>query len=148
MTGNEDQQDTPMKRSPMTVLLLCSGATIFWILAVSGMLSGCTDHSAERPIGHDSPAFRCTVCHSLEKNGPFRVAPNLWGIVGAPKARDRSWYSYSHALIEKGGTWTPQELDAFLSNPDKFAPGTAMNIAVTDPEERKRIIEFLETLKD
>ncbi|MGD8928910.1 MAG: hypothetical protein PVI22_08060 [Lysobacterales bacterium] len=76
------------------------------------------------------------------------MAPNLWGIVGAPKARDRSWYSYSHALIEKGGTWTPQELDAFLSNPDKYAPGTTMNIRVGDPEERKRIIEFLETLKD
>ena len=98
--------------------------------------------------GADSPAARCVVCHSLEKDGPFRVAPNLWGIVGAPKARDRAWYSYSHGLIERGGTWTRDELDRFLANPSAFAPGSRMNIRVTDAAERERLIDFLAQLED
>ena len=98
--------------------------------------------------GKDSPAARCVVCHSLEKDGPFRVAPNLWGIIGAPKARDRDWYSYSPGLVALGGTWSREELDRFLANPAAFAPGSRMNIRVTDAAERQRIIDFLAQQQD
>ena len=116
--------------------------SLFWASAAGA------DTFTPRPWGYDTVAGRCTVCHSLEKNGPFRVAPNLWGIVGAEKARYRSWYNYSPALIEKGGTWTPEELDAFLANASAFIPGTTKSISVPDPKERHEIIEFLKTLKD
>jgi len=106
------------------------------------------DRFPERPWGADSPASRCVVCHSLEKGGPFRVGPNLWGIVGAPKARDADWFNYSKALMEKGGTWTREEIDAYLAAPSQYAPGTTKTIHVTDPEERERIIDFLATLHD
>jgi len=101
-----------------------------------------------QPWGADSPAGRCVVCHSLEKNGPFRVAPNLWNIVGAEKARDRSWYAYSPALIRKGGTWTEEDLDSFLKDAPAFAPGSTKSIRVKDSEERRAIVDFLQTLKD
>ena len=103
---------------------------------------------AEKPWGLDSPAGRCVVCHSLEKGGPFRVAPNLWNIVGAEKARDRSWYSYSPALIRNGGTWTEDELNRYLEDAAAFAPGSTKSIRVTDATERQAIIDFLATLKD
>jgi cytochrome c len=106
------------------------------------------DRYTAQPWGADTVAGRCVVCHSLEKGGAFRVAPNLWNIVGAEKARDRSWYNYSPALIEKGGTWTPQDLDLFLTDASAFAPGSTKSIRVPDPAERQKIIEFLETLKD
>jgi len=99
------------------------------------------------PWGLDSPAGRCVVCHSLERSGAFRVAPNLWGIVGDEKARDREWYAYSPALIRIGGTWTEEELDRFLADASAFAPGTTKSIRVTDPEERQAIIEFLKRLQ-
>ena len=101
---------------------------------------------AEKPWGLDSPAGRCVVCHSLEKNGKFRVAPNLWGIVGAEKARARKNYSYSKSLLNKGGVWTAEELDQFLANANAYLPGTTKSIKVSDAEERKQIIEFLKTL--
>jgi cytochrome c len=120
----------------LLVLLLCpSGLT---------MAASFTDP----PWGYDSPAERCVVCHSLEKGGPFRVAPNLWNIMGAEKARDRSWYAYSPALIEKGGTWTADELDLYIQDASSFAPGSTKSIRVRDPKERQQIIEFLATLKD
>ena len=115
-------------------------------LATSSASAG--DGYAVQPWGADSPASRCVVCHSLEKGGPFRVAPNLWNIVGAEKARDRSWYAYSPALIRKGGTWTEEELDSYIEDAAAFAPGSTKSIRVKDAEERQAIIEFLATLRD
>ena len=102
----------------------------------------------EQPWGYDTPAGRCVVCHSLEKGGPFRVAPNLWNIVGAEKARDRDWYAYSPVLIEMGGTWTEQDLDRFLEDASAFAPGSTKSIRVSDPQERQEIMAFLKSLRD
>ena len=103
---------------------------------------------AEKPWGLESPAGRCVVCHSLEKNGKFRVAPNLWGIVGADKARARKNYSYSKALLNKGGVWSAEDIDQFIADANKFLPGSTKSIKVNDAEERQRIVEFLKTLKD
>jgi cytochrome c len=98
------------------------------------------------PWGFGTPAERCVVCHSLEQGGPFRVAPNLWGIFNAEKARDRSWYAYSPALLKKGGLWTEQDLDAYLADADAYLPGTSKTISVPSPAERQEIIGFLATL--
>lgn len=99
-----------------------------------------------QPWGRGTAADSCVVCHSLERGGPFRVAPNLFGIVGAEKARDRDWYGYSPALRQKGGTWTEADLDQYLADASKFAPGTTKTIRINDAEERKQIIAFLKTL--
>lgn len=106
------------------------------------------DSFNQQPWGLDSAAGRCVVCHSLEKGGDFRVAPNLWNIVGADKARDRAWYNYSPALIEMGGTWTEEDLDLYLADASAFAPGSTKSIRVSDAEEREEIIEFLIQLED
>ncbi len=96
-----------------------------------------------RPVGADGPLRRCVVCHSIEKGGPLRVAPPLYGIVGAPKARAH-WYAYSAALRKAGGVWTEDDLDKFLTSPSKFLPGTAKTlIGVSDPRERADIIAAL-----
>jgi cytochrome c2 len=117
-------------------------------LALATGIAFAGDRYTEQPWGSDSAASRCVVCHSLEKGGPFRVAPNLWNILGAEKARDRSWYSYSPALIRKGGTWTEDELNRYLEDAAAFAPGSTKSIRVTDAAEREAIIDFLATLKD
>ena len=96
-----------------------------------------------RPVGADGALKRCVVCHSLEQGGTLRVAPPLYGIVGARKAR-ASWYAYSAALRKAGGDWTEADLDKFLTAPSKFAPGTTMNVdGVADPKERADIVAAL-----
>lgn len=103
---------------------------------------------ADKPAGLDGPASQCVVCHSIEKNGPMRVAPNLWGIVGAPKARVKG-YGYSRALLEASGVWTEQELNEYLTAPGKFLPGTTKTLTgLPNPQERAQLIAFLATLKD
>jgi cytochrome c2 len=99
------------------------------------------------PTGRAGPANDCVVCHSIEKNGPMRSAPSLWGIVGAPKARSE-WFSYSMALRKKGGVWSEQDLDAFLAKPSGFIPGTLKVLPpIEDPARRQQLISFLKTLK-
>lgn len=103
---------------------------------------------AVKPVGLDGPAGQCVVCHSVEKGGPMRVAPNLWSIVGAPKAREKG-YGYSTALASAGGVWTQQDLNDYLAAPDKFLPGTKKTIiGLPKPKERAELITFLATLKD
>lgn len=103
---------------------------------------------AAKPVGLDGPAGQCVVCHSVEKGGPMRVAPNLWSIVGAPKAREKG-YGYSTALASAGGVWTQQDLNDYLAAPDKFLPGTKKTIiGLPKPKERAELITFLATLKD
>ena len=101
-----------------------------------------------RPVGADGPLKRCVVCHSIEPDGAPRVAPPLHGIVGAPKAR-AAWYGYSVALKKAGGTWTETDLDAFLTSPSKFLPGTSKTlVGVSSPNERARIIAALKANSD
>lgn len=100
------------------------------------------------PVGWNSPARQCVVCHNLKKDGLPRIGPNLWGIVGAPKGRAKG-YGYSQALVKAGGVWTKQELDQYLTKPGQFLPGTSKTITgLPDAKERTAIIEFLAMLRD
>lgn len=103
---------------------------------------------AAKPWGWDSPAGKCVVCHSLERGGATRVAPTLWGIVGAPKAR-AAGYGYSLSLAKAGGEWTARDLDEYLAAPGRFLPGTSKTITgLPEAKERAKLIAFLATLKD
>jgi cytochrome c len=121
-----------------TISALCFGA----------VPTASSDTFTERPWGYDSAAGSCVVCHSLEEGGPFRVAPNLWDIVGAEKGRDRDWFNYSPGLLKVGGTWTREELDRFLEDAAAFAPGSTKSIRVRDAEQRAEIIDYLAGLGD
>lgn len=100
-----------------------------------------------KPWGLDTPAHDCVVCHGLRAGDPFRVAPNLQGIVGADIARDADWYAYSRSLRTMEGAWTDENLDKFLEDASAFAPGSKKSIRVRDASKRKKIIEFLKTLQ-
>ena len=93
-------------------------------------------------------AKQCQACHTFEKGGPNRVGPNLWGIVGRPRASEAG-FNYSAAMKAKGGTWTFGELYAFLANPRGYIPGTAMTFAgLTRGQQRADVIDYLHTLAD
>lgn len=93
-------------------------------------------------------AKKCASCHSFEKGGPNKVGPHLWGVVDRQRAHEPG-FEYSAALKEKGGTWTYDELDHFLTNPKGYVPGTKMAFAgITSPTERADVITYLRSLAD
>lgn len=90
---------------------------------------------------------RCAGCHSRYWGQPSGVGPNLFGLVGRPIGGAEG-FTYSSALAGRTGRWTDESLDAFLADPQGFAPGTSMAAEpVTDPEERASLIEYLKTLR-
>ena len=90
----------------------------------------------------------CEACHTLDKGGPNRVGPNLWGVVGRKRATEPG-YDYSSAMKAKGGTWTFDELNKFLAGPQKYIPGTKMTFAgVSNDKQRADLIAYLRTQSD
>jgi cytochrome c len=90
----------------------------------------------------------CQTCHTFEKDGPNRVGPNLYSIVGDKKGEGRG-FNFSAALKAKGGTWTFEDLNQFLANPKGFVPGTAMGFAgIQKDSQRADVIDYLDSLSE
>lgn len=90
---------------------------------------------------------RCVACHTIEKDGPNGIGPNLHDVVGRAVAT-HAGFNYSAALKAKGGNWDDAKLDQFLEAPMKYAPGTRMAFAgVIDAADRKALILYLESQK-
>ena len=93
-------------------------------------------------------AKKCAACHTFGKGEPNRVGPNLYGVVGRPKGTEGG-FDYSAALKSKGGNWTVEDLDKFLTNPKSFAPGTKMSFAgVPRGSERADLIAYMNSKSD
>jgi len=93
-------------------------------------------------MGED--AFQmCTGCHVVEAGAPSTSGPNLHGVVGRVVGSVEG-YPYSEALAASQTTWDESSLDAYLSDPGGFMPGTDMLAgAVPDDQQRAAIIAYL-----
>jgi cytochrome c2 len=88
---------------------------------------------------------QCGSCHTLDaRSGP--LAPSLKGVAGR-KIASLGDFAYSDALKGKGGDWTDTNLDAFIGDPQTFAPGTEMLAGAPDPAARKAIIDYLKSVQ-
>jgi cytochrome c len=88
----------------------------------------------------------CAACHSLNEGGKAIVGPNLYGVVGGPHAH-MAGFNYSDALKARQGPWTYDELYAWLTKPNDYAPGTRMAFpGIKDDKLRLDVIAFLRTL--
>ena len=86
----------------------------------------------------------CRACHQIGTNAKNAVGPVLNGVVGR-KAGTYPGYKYSQANEKSGITWTPEELDKYLANPQKVVPGTKMIFpGIKDEDKREDIIAYLE----
>jgi cytochrome c len=96
-------------------------------------------------------AKKCLACHTLMKDQPAKVGPNLFGVLGGPSAHMEG-FKYSDAMLAEhsmGLTWTYANLDQFLTAPKTFIPGTAMGFAgLPSPKDRADVIAYIRTLSD
>ncbi len=105
--------------------------------------------AAADPAAGAKAIKRCAGCHTLNKGGKHRLGPNLWDLVGRPIA-SAAGYKYSKALKGKSGeTWDYDNLDAYLTKPKAWAPGTKMSFAgIKKPGQRADLIAHLRSLSD
>ena len=83
------------------------------------------------------------MCHVTGGGGQ---GPSLAGVVGR-RAASLPGFSYTPALKASGRTWTPPDLDRFLTNPGAMVPGTAMVVRINDAAQRAALIRYLATQK-
>jgi cytochrome c len=96
----------------------------------------------------EASAKKCAACHTFAKGEPNRVGPNLYGIVGRARA-SAPGFNYSAAMKAKGGEWSIDDLNTFLSNPKGFIPGTSMGfVGLPRGTERADVIAYLNTKSD
>jgi cytochrome c len=112
-------------------------------LALAGFGALAQGVAGDPARGKDVFEDRCGDCHVLEGVGQ---GPSLIGVVGR-KAGSVPGYAYSDAIKASGLVWTPAELDRFLQGPKKLAPGTAMEVIVPDPGQRRDLIAYLASLR-
>lgn len=89
---------------------------------------------------------KCKACHKLE-DGANGTGPHLFAVVQRPIG-GVDGYAYSGTLADHGGNWGTAELDAFLANPKKYAPGTKMSFAgLKKATDRANLIAYLQTIQ-
>ena len=122
-----------------------------WIAAAFGLAALATT-AAAAPAGNVAAGKelfneQCSLCHSITPSpGGGGGGPDLNGLVGRKPASVEG-FTYTKALKAKTDPWTPDTLNAFLTDPQAYAPGSAMPVNLPDAKDRADAIAYLSTLK-
>lgn len=89
---------------------------------------------------------KCAACHTVNQGGANGIGPNLYATVGEEIGKGKGGFAFSDALKSKGGSWTFENLDHWLTSPREFAPGTKMTFAgLGNPKDRANLIAWMNT---
>lgn len=135
----------PFKLIPLTILSFVALSAS--ALADSNEEAEETTYEIAGDAGNGERIFRrCQACHQVGEDAQNGVGPNMNGIVGRAAGAFED-FTYSSALQEKadeGLVWTPEELDAFLTKPRDYLPGTKMSFAgLRRDTDREDVIAYL-----
>jgi cytochrome c len=111
------------------------------------MAGACGAPAGADPARGERVFQRCFACHSVVAGEDKLPGPNLRGVVGR-RAGTQPGFRFSPALIEAGArglVWTRPSLDAYLTDPERFLPGTEMAVpGLREAVDRKNVIDYLE----
>jgi len=123
-----------MRGETVTVMVLLWSAAA-WAQAPAG-----------DPAAGEKTFNQCKVCHTNEA-GKNKVGPSLFGVVGRPSGTAPG-FAYSPAMKGAGVTWTPENIDKYLSDPKAMVPGNKMAFpGLKNEQDRRNVIAYLSTLK-
>ncbi len=90
---------------------------------------------------------QCRACHDFDAGRSREGKISLWQVVGRGRG-SLAGAAYSPAMLAAGGSWSAENLDAFLAGPQGALPGTTMAFdSIQDAGLRKEIVDFLTNLR-
>ena len=93
---------------------------------------------ADRQEGRPTPRSASPAIRSRRAAGA-KVGPPLYGVVGRARASIPG-FAYSDGMKAKGGNWTYEDINKFITKPSAFVPGTKMTYpGESDPQKRADI---------
>ncbi|GGE19871.1 cytochrome c [Gemmobacter megaterium] len=104
-----------------------------------------TLYAAADPALGERAFAKCRACHKLD--GSNGTGPHLDGVVDRAKA-SVAGFTFSDAMASHSDeSWTPENLDKFLTNPRSYIPGNKMSFAgLPRADERANLIKYLSTV--
>jgi cytochrome c len=89
---------------------------------------------------------QCAICHTVERDGPNRFGPNLFGILHR-KAGTVKDFDYSRAFKTTASwDWSEDLVAGWIAAPGLMVPGTAMGVFQgVAQSDRDDIVAYLAT---
>jgi cytochrome c len=99
---------------------------------------------SEMPNGQRQFVRKCSICHTLDRDGARRAGPTLYGLFGRP-AGTVPGYRYSDALTGSPVVWEAETINQlFEKGPDHFTPGSKMPMQqIAGLADRQDLIAYL-----
>lgn len=99
--------------------------------------------AAADPAKGEAVFAKCAACHTINSGGANGIGPNLFGALGKTHGHVPG-FAYSDALKSVPGNWDFAGMDAWLTSPRKYAPGTKMSFAgLGSAEDRANLIVYM-----
>ncbi|MDR3535879.1 MAG: cytochrome c family protein [Acetobacteraceae bacterium] len=113
-------------------------------LSIAMLLGAASPAIAQDAATGEKDFLVCRACHQIGPNAKNGVGPVLTGVVGR-KAGTYPGFTYSAANKDSGIVWSPDELNKYLTDPQKVVPHTKMIFpGIKDETKRKNVIAYLE----
>lgn len=95
-------------------------------------------------LGEQQFARKCSICHTIARDGGNRAGPTLFGVFGR-KAGTVPDYPYSPALKNSDIVWNEETIgQLFDHGPQHVTPGSKMPLQqIEDAEKRNALIAYL-----
>lgn len=132
--------------------ILAAGVVIAMALA-----NGTAFAAGDAAVGEKIAKAKCTACHDLNKGGPIKVGPPLFGVFGRTTGTFAG-YSYSPGYVtmgQKGHAWDDAALKSYLMDPKGYVQAKSgdpkanskMIFRLEKDEDAANVIAYLHTLK-
>lgn len=139
-----------MTAHPMSIRTLKTNslASIFAIACLTCAGVSNVANAADASAGADSYDAHCAECHSIANPLKNKKGPGLFGVNERAAGTAAGYTNYSDAMKNANLKWTPDKLDAYVTNPKAMMPGTNMKFkGLSDAKERADLLEFLSRQK-
>lgn len=128
--------------------VMAHAPSAFLSVALSLLLASADSLAAGDPVRGATVFRACAACHSVEP-GEHLTGPSLADIWNRKAGTVSGFARYSDAMKRSDITWTEGTLDKWLSNPERFLPGTSMSFpGMKASQDRLSLIAYLRAVSE